>query len=311
MVADSSVPMAGIAFRLRTPARKLFLSVGLIGVVLGMRLLLPPTAVAVNEDESLATAAREAVVQPDLFTAHLAAARPGLAAFGAAFIWLVFAEYLFNVDRARRKPWLSWPEAVLARVRHPRAASYLSALLLTAGMVLLSPAELMTAAALGGLIGIFVHGLSKAISVAAQRNPHGPVSLHVHAVTVVFERAITVFMLFEIVDGSYTLAGSGGRGDTTLLEQAAIAAGAVLVGAVFLTRLTAHVDATNGLKRLRYLKAGAAYLLGALSLMLALSLAVPIPGALAGWVGTGIIGASFLTSLPWRRLPRRIRSRTI
>ncbi|OMH36926.1 DUF475 domain-containing protein [Tersicoccus sp. Bi-70] len=306
MVADSSVPMAGIASRLRSPARKLFLSVGLIAVVLGMRLLLPPTAVAVSEHESLATSAREVVTQPDLFTAHLAAARPGLAAFGAAFIWLVFAEYLFNVDRVKRRPWLSWPEAVLARIRHSRVASYLTALLLTGGMVLLAPAGLTTSAALGGLIGIFVYGLSNAVSASAQRNPHGPVSLHVHALTVVFERAITVFMLFEIVDGTYTLTPSG---RSYLLEQVAVAGGAVLVGAVFLSRLTAHVDATNGLKRLRHLKAGAAYLLGALSLMLALSLAVPIPGMLAGWVGTGIIGAAFLTSLPWKRVPRAIRAR--
>ena len=49
MAADSSVPMAGIAGRLHSPARRLFLSLGIVAGVLAMRLLLPPAAVAVGD----------------------------------------------------------------------------------------------------------------------------------------------------------------------------------------------------------------------------------------------------------------------
>jgi hypothetical protein len=127
--------------------------------------------------------------------------------------------------------------------------------------------------------------------------------LHVYLAMVVLRRRLTVFMLFEILDGVSTLWST----DTALgyLEQALVAACEVGIGAVYLVRLTSSVDATCGLTRLRHLRAGAAYVLGVLSVLLWASLVVPVPGVVAGWVGTVIIGAALLTSLPWRR-PRRI-----
>jgi len=87
MAADSSVPMAGIAGRLHSPARRLFLSLGIVAGVLAMRLLLPPAAVAVGDATDPASSVEEAVFAPGSFSAHLAEVRPALAAFGAAFIW--------------------------------------------------------------------------------------------------------------------------------------------------------------------------------------------------------------------------------
>ncbi len=69
-----------------------------------MRLMLPPAAVAVGDATDPAQAVTEAVVAPGAFSAHLQEVRPALAAFGAAFIWLVFAEYLFNTDARRAGP---------------------------------------------------------------------------------------------------------------------------------------------------------------------------------------------------------------
>ncbi|NQX28430.1 DUF475 domain-containing protein [Microbacteriaceae bacterium VKM Ac-2854] len=295
MAADSSVPMAGIASRLHTPARRLFLSVGLVAGVLAMRILLPPAAVAVTTAESPREVAAEAILQPELFAQHLATARPGLAAFGAVFIGLVFAEYLFNADGARRRPWLGPAEAWLSGTRRPRAAGLVCALAAAAVMTVLVPSNLTVEVATASAIGIASYLAVKSAAAWAKRADR----LHVYAATVVFERGLTVFMLFEILDGVYTLSAT----DTGLgyLQQAAVAAAGVGIGAIFLARLTARVDSANGLKRLRHLKAGAAYVLGMLSLLLWASLIVPIPGAVAGWFGTVIIGAALLTSLPRRR----------
>ncbi|NQX12504.1 DUF475 domain-containing protein [Microbacteriaceae bacterium VKM Ac-2855] len=303
MAADSSVPMAGIAGRLHSPARRLFLSIGLVAGVLAMRILLPPAAVAVATDESPRDAAAEAVLQPALFAEHLASARPGLAAFGAVFIGLVFAEYLFNVDRLQRRPWLGRVEAVLASTRRPRAAGLTLAVVASTVMTVLADASIRVEVAIAASIGIVFYLAVKALAAWAKRDPDSGMRLHVYAATVVFERGLTVFMLFEILDGVYTLSST----DTGLgyLEQAAVAAVGVGIGAVFLARLTARVDAAKGLTRLRYLKAGAAYVLGVLSLLLWASLVVTIPGAVAGWFGTVIIVAALLSSLPrWRRMRR-------
>lgn len=306
MSVDSSVPMAGIAARLHSPARRLFLSVGLVAGVLVMRLLLPPAAVAVSQAESPADAATKALVQPALFAEHLGAARPGLAAFGAVFIWLVFTEYLFNIDRAPRPhPWLGRVEAAAARVTQPRVMALGSAVLAASLMTALAPEDDRVVIGAAGAIGVATYLSMRAIGRLALKGG-AAWRLHVYAATVVFQRGLAVFMLFEILDGIYTLSST----DTGLvyLEQALVAAVGVGIGAVYLTRLTSHIDATKGLARLRHLKAGAAYVLGVLAVLLWASLVVPIPAGIVGWFGTAIIGAALLTSLPPRR-PRQLGKR--
>lgn len=301
MAADTSVPMAGIAARIQHPARRLFLSVGLVLGVLAMRLLLPPTAVAVTQAESPADAAAEAVLQPGLFAAHLEAARPGIAAFGAVFIWLVFSEYLFNVERTSRRAWLGRVEAALARVRFPRAVALGVGVAAAAASVVLAGPSVRVAIAIGSATGIAAYLANKVVAAWSTHDGAAGWKLHLHAATVVFERGLTVFMLFEILDGSYTLSSTSSSPGLNYLEEAAVAVVGVAIGAVFLARLTATVNAERGLKRLRYLKAGAAYVLGVLSVLLWASLAVPIPGGLAGWFGSVIIGLALLTSIPRRR----------
>lgn len=334
MAADSSVPMAGIAGRLHSPARRLFLSLGIVAGVLAMRLLLPPAAVAVGDATDPATAVDEAVFAPGSFAAHLAEVRPTLAAFGAAFIWLVFAEYLFNTDRASRRSWLGRLEARLARVARPRVWSLVTSAtgVVVTTVVVGAGADGATGpfaqVLLGGVTGIGAYLGSKHVAAWALRGLArqdtgtagvGPAGvgltgagtwrIHAYASTVVFERGLVVFMLFEILDGVYSLSGSGVLGSDGLgaLEQAAVAVAAIGVGAVFLARLTSRLDQAAGLKRLRYLKAGAAYVLGVLAVLLWTSLVVPIPSAVVGWFGTVVIGSALATSLPWRAWWRRAR----
>ncbi|MBF4581596.1 DUF475 domain-containing protein [Curtobacterium sp. VKM Ac-2865] len=329
MAADSSVPMAGIAGRLHSPARRLFLSLGIVAGVLAMRLMLPPVAVVVGSAEDPTATVGEAVFAPGAFAAHLQEVRPALAAFGAAFIWLVFAEYLFNTDRASRRSWLGRLEARLAAVARPRVWSLVTA---TAGVALTSVLVASAAAwepsgvvpvVLGGVLGIGAYLGSKRVARwalhggGASAAPgtdtdsvgtgRGAWRIHVYASTVVFERGLVVFMLFEILDGVYSLSGSGvlGADGLSALEQAAVGAAAIGVGALFLARLTSRLDEAAGLKRLRYLKAGAAYVLGVLAVLLWTSLLVPIPGVLVGWFGTVVIGLALASSLPWRAWVRR------
>ncbi|PPG41500.1 DUF475 domain-containing protein [Pseudoclavibacter sp. RFBA6] len=305
MAADSSVPMAGVASRIDSRARQLFLSLGLVIGVVSVRLLLPPLAVATDEGDA-GGAMVEAVVEPSEFAADLLEVRPAIAAFGAVFVWLVFAEYLFNTDRLTRRPWMGAPEAALARVQHPWAWSWATAAagaLLVAALV--APADrphVLAWSAAGGL----TYALSKGVSKWA-RGGVGAFRLHAHASTVIVERALVIFLVFEILDGVSTLQ------SVTIVPvpavQAMVAGTAVLIGAVFLAGLTSGVVSADGLSKLRHLRAGAAYVLGLLSVLLWTSLVVPIPGAVAAWAGSAVILAAFVTSLrPRARLrAKRVR----
>ncbi|WP_371030082.1 DUF475 domain-containing protein [Pseudoclavibacter sp. JSM 162008] len=144
MGAKSAVPMAGVATRIDERSRRIFLTFGLVvGELLG-RLLLPEFAVAVEHaregDTHLWQAFIEVVTNPSAFAADLLHIRPAIAAYGAVFVWLVFAEYLFNTDRADRGSWLGPAEARLARVRRPWLASVSTAVIgATVGAFLVPP----------------------------------------------------------------------------------------------------------------------------------------------------------------------------
>ena len=305
MAADSSVPMAGVASRIDSRARQLFLSLGLVVGVVTVRLLLPPLAVATDEGDA-GGAMVDAVVEPSEFAADLLEVRPAIAAFGAVFVWLVFAEYLFNTDRLTRRPWMGAPEAALARVKHPWAWSWATAAAGATTVALLVAADERLQVLAWSAAGGAAYGLSKAVAKWARRGSGG-FRLHAHAATVIVERALVIFLVFEILDGVSTLQ------SVTILPvpavQAMVAGAAVVIGAVFLAGLTSGVVSADGLSKLRHLKAGAAYVLGVLSLLLWASLVVAIPGAVAAWVGSAVILAALVSSLrPRARLrAKRVR----
>ncbi|MBS3179822.1 MULTISPECIES: DUF475 domain-containing protein [unclassified Pseudoclavibacter] len=311
MGVKSAVPMAGVATRIDERSRRIFLTFGLVvGELLG-RLLLPEFAVAVEHaregDTHLWNAFIEVVTDPSAFASDLLHIRPAIAAYGAVFVWLVFAEYLFNTDRTSRGSWLGPAEARLARVRRPWLASISTAVIgATVGAFLVPPHAALIIFACGAAGGA-TYALSKGIAAWARRGTGGR-RVSVHAGTVIFERALVIFLMCEILDGVSVL--QSVKAVPSPVLQILIASAAVTVGAVLLALVTGRVVASDGLARHRHLKAGAAYCLGALSILLWASLIAPIPGIVASWVATVIILAALITSLPiWERLVDGLRAR--
>ncbi|MBB2957605.1 DUF475 domain-containing protein [Pseudoclavibacter helvolus] len=295
MGVKSSVPMAGVASRIDDRSRRVFLTFGIVLGVVFDRLLIPELAVAAEHLSTgdVGRALREIVDEPDLFAADLLAVRPLLAAFGAVFVWLVFAEYLFNTDRTERRAWLGAPEAALARVERPWLVSAITAAAgATTVAVFVEGTSSVVILAMGAAGGA-TYALSKGISRWARRST-GRRAVSVHAGTVIFERALVIFLMCEILDGVSVLQSMKVVPQPIL--QILVVGAAVTVGAVVLARASSRVVEAEGLSRNKHLRAGAAYVLGVLSIMLWASLLFPIPGIIAAWVGTVIILAAFVTS---------------
>ncbi|HAQ9640212.1 TPA: DUF475 domain-containing protein, partial [Enterococcus faecium] len=88
-------------------------------------------------------------------------------------------------------------------------------------MTALAPPNDRVTVGVAGIVGVSTYLVVRAVGRLALRGD-AAWRLHVYAATVVFQRGLTVFMLFEILDGVYTLSTT----DTGLayLEQAAVAA---------------------------------------------------------------------------------------
>ncbi|WP_432544167.1 DUF475 domain-containing protein [Kineococcus sp. SYSU DK002] len=280
---DNAVPMAGVAGRLHPRTRAVFLTAGLFVGVVVMRLLVPPLAVATAGGEELADTTADIVTDPTSYAADLAAIRPELAGFGGVFLWMVFSEFLVNAERKDRPLWIAPLERPFYRLRRPRLVQFSMAAVLAAAAAAVAADH--RDVALAGAAGIAGYALVKL----------GARHVLTHALAVVAERALAVFLLLEVLDGAYSFSDSGTG--LPAWERLAIGVAGVSIGAVFLVRLTRRLDAVEALKRYEHLPAGAAYALGALGALLWLSLLTPVPAPVAAWFGAVVIGAALVSSL--------------
>jgi uncharacterized protein len=217
------------------------------------------------------------------YAAALDGVRPELAGFGGVFLWLVFSEYLFNAERKDRPLWIAPLERPFTDLRRPRVVQFAVAAVLATAVALLSPDP--AGVGVAGALGIAGYALVKV----------GARHVWTHAVAVVVERALAVFLLLEILDDTYSFSDTGTG--LPVWERLGIALAGVSIGAVFLVRLTRRLDSGEALQRYRYLPAGAAYVLGLLGILLWTSLATSIPAPVAAWFGAVVIGASLVTSV--------------
>lgn len=302
--ADNAVPMAGVAGRLHQQAKEVFLAAGLLAGVLLMRLVAPPTLVSATSHESAVQVAADVIDDPGAYAAHLSQIRPGLAGFGGVFLWLVFTEFLFNCDRKDRPAWIGPLERPLLHLRHPRVVQVAVAVVLAGAAALLAPAAENGRVALAGLGGLVAYGVVKGIALRTAPPPPTAgdpaprtswVRATAHGAAVVFERALAVFMLLEVLDGTYSF--TGGADGLPAWERVGIAVCGVAIGAVFLVQLTRRLDEHGSLRRYEHLPAGAAYVLGVLAVLLWVSLFRPVPSLVAGWFGGVVVGAALVSSL--------------
>src|SRR6478672_10707026 len=106
--------------------KKLFLGVGIIIAVFGMRLLFPLVIVAQAADLGLMEVWNLALSDPKQYSAHLTAHHAEVAAFGGMFLLLVFLNFL--LDDSKETHWLGHMEEKLGALGKVSSISVLIAL---------------------------------------------------------------------------------------------------------------------------------------------------------------------------------------
>jgi len=96
---DNAILNAKILDRLPALWRKLFLTVGMVIAILGMRFIFPIAIVAVTAHLKWTTVIDDALHHPSVYAAHLHGAHASIAAFGGAFL-LTLVLYFFCGSRA-------------------------------------------------------------------------------------------------------------------------------------------------------------------------------------------------------------------
>ena len=281
---DNAIINSKVLERLSHFWQHLFLTLGIVVAIVGMRLLFPILIVVLTAHLGWHEVIKEALHQPTLYTTHLAAAHVAIAAFGGGFLLTLALYFLF--DDEREVLWLEQLERRLQRV----GGTILLEPVLAAAVVGLAGwssvhSNEVWRAGLAGVIGytllkLFTDGLDK-LTPQGQKTYTG-------------WSAFLAFMYLQVLDASFSF--DGVLGAFAITSKVLLIVLGLGVGAVWVRSLTVFMVRRGTLKAYIYLEHGAHYAILVLAAALMASIFFNIPDAVTGLTGLGIIGASFVAS---------------
>jgi hypothetical protein len=260
--------------------QKIFLTVGVLIAVFGMRLVFPVLVVALAAHISPFEALNLGIANPHAYSAHLHHAHATIAAFGGMFLFTLFLDWLAEEKEHHWTPiekyveTISEPSLVYATAMTTAGAG--SLLLHSQGIFVAIPAVL-------GVISYFI--LSKADIVLDK---------------VKFASAgLGTFLYLEVLDASFSFDGViGAFAVTTNIFLIMIGLG---IGAAYVRSMTVYLTHKGTLNDYRYLEHGAHWAIFALSMLLLLSIKIEIPDALTGILGVVVIASAYYHSVKINR----------
>jgi hypothetical protein len=299
---DNAIVNATVLARMSRYWQRLFMTVGILIAAIGMRLLVPLAIVSVGAGLSPVHAVGLAYSNPERYRDVLLAAQPAIAAFGGAFLMMIFLAFAFE---QREDTWIGWIERPLMRLgRLPNAGQVLvlAIALIAAGTVGSGSGAKVLVGSVAGLGSyLLVSGLGQVI--AAQADADGssrPRS------TVSGRAAFFLFCYLELLDATFSFDSVMGAFSVTL-DIALITIG-LAIGAAYIRALTVFVVRRGTLEHYRYLEHGAYYAIGMLAVLLMVEIWHDVPDVLTAGAGAALIIASIASSkAARRRMERRMR----
>ncbi len=313
---DNAVVNATVLDRMNAFWQRIFLTIGILIAVFGMRLVFPLLIVAVtaglNPIESLTLALEQRPESdPTSYAYLLNEAYPQIAAFGGMFLFMLFLDWMFE-DRDIK--WLTWLERPLARIGQLNRLSIviaLIALVVLASTLAEDPAVVLTAGGLGLVTYLLVNGLGELFEQSA----HVEVDDDQDATDEPAERRAApgeggpselakaggkagffLFLYLEVLDAAFSFDGVIGAFAITT-DPILIALGLGLIGAMFVRSLTVFLVRKGTLNDYVYLEHGAHWAIGALAAILLIGIGYHVNEVLTGLIGVAFIGAAFLSSI--------------
>jgi hypothetical protein len=316
---DNAVVNAKVLERMSEAWQKIFLTVGVLIAVFGMRLVFPLLVVSVTAGLGPIEAVRLAmekgdVHEPGSYGYILAEAHPQIAAFGGLFLLMLFLDFVLS---DREITWLSWIERPLARAGKLANLSVVIAaiaLVLASELLAEDPHIVLLSGVLGMITYLAVNGLGSLFedsdmldddvsdedvgdgSAPLTGRPNGPTTL----AKATGKAGFFLFLYLEVLDASFSFDGVIGAFAITA-DPIIIALGLGFIGAMFVRSITIFLVRKGTLAEYVYLEHGAHWAIGALATILLLSIKWHINEVVTGLIGVVFIGAAFWSSLRHRR----------
>ncbi|WP_415950517.1 DUF475 domain-containing protein [Streptomyces sp. KLOTTS4A1] len=311
---DNAVVNAGILKKMNAFWQKIFLTIGILIAVFGMRLVFPVVIVAISAKVGPIEAVQLALDDPTQYEALVTDAHPAIAAFGGMFLLMIFLDFIFE---ERDIHWLRWLERPLAKLGKVDMLSVCIALIVLLGatmafathahtstghadksatVLLAGVAGLITYLIVGGLSGYFEDKLEEEEEREHEEEEKAKAEgKQVSAVGLAGKAAFFLFLYLEVLDASFSFDGViGAFAITNHIFWMALGLG---IGAMYVRSLTVYLVRQGTLDDYVYLEHGAHYAIGALAAILLVTIEHEISEIITGLVGVFLIAASFWSSV--------------
>ncbi|MDO5768336.1 MAG: DUF475 domain-containing protein [Psychrobacter sp.] len=287
--------------------KMIFLTVGILIAVFGMRLVFPIVIVSVTADMGMMDVINLALYNPTEYSAKLMAHHAEISAFGGMFLMLVFLNFLFGDNEVH---WFDWLESRLAKFGQVDAMSVFVALAVLMVSLTWVHAEQKSAVLMAGVWGILVYlgvqvisGMLEGDIEEAEEDIEGGVPLTnnlADAGSAVMKGGIAGFLYLEVLDASFSF--DGVIGAFAITNDVIIIMLGLAIGAMFVRSMTIYLVDKGTLDEFVYLEHGAHYAIGALAVIMLLSMKFHVPEIVTGLIGIAFIGWAILASLKHRKL---------
>jgi len=304
---DNAVINATVLQRMSEFWQKIFLTIGVLIAVFGMRLVFPLVIVWAASglgpiealDLALNPPADGAAYFPDgspSYETLITDAHPQIASFGGMFLLMLFLQFIFEEREIKWLQWLERPLAKAGKLDQLEVVVATALLLITATVI--APDDkvstVMIAGSLGMITYIAVNGLGDMFEVPeeGEEESRGPSTL----AKATGKAGFFLFLYLEVLDASFSFDGVIGAFAITS-DPIIIALGLGFIGAMFVRSITIFLVRKGTLSDYVYLEHGAHWAIGALALILLYSIGTHVPEVVTGLIGVALIGAAFASSV--------------
>jgi hypothetical protein len=297
---DNAVVNATVLIRMSPFWQKIFLTIGVAIAVFGMRLVFPLLIVGITAKLTPAEAIRLALEKGDpdekgTYGFLLHEAHPAIAAFGGIFLLVLFLDFILE---EREITWLTWLERPLARIgKLDQLSVVISLVALAVAAYTLAPEDKISTVLGSGVFGLTTYIVVNSLGSFFESDDEGvPGEVNGKAVMhVVGRAAFFLFLYLEVLDASFSF--DGVVGAFAITSDPIIIAIGLGVGAMFIRSLTVFLVRKGTLSEYVYLEHGALWAIGALAVVLLITMRYEVPEVVTGLIGVGFIAAALVSSI--------------
>ncbi len=293
---DNAVVNASILKEMDEKWQQIFLTIGILIAVFGMRLVFPIVIVAVATGLGSFEVMSMALNNPDEYARHLKESHTGIAAFGGMFLLLVFLNFMFDHDKE-----IHWLEVIERRMSALGKLDVMSLLVALVILLILpytlpgvTEAERLTIM-VAGLAGVVLYITVSSLDVFFEDEAEGEAM-----VTTAKRSGLAGFLYLEVLDASFSF--DGVIGAFAMTNDVVIIMLGLAVGAMFVRSMTVYLVHKGTLDQFIFLEHGAHYGIGALAVIMLLSIHYHIPEVVTGLIGVAFIVWSVISSIRHKRL---------